>query len=102
MSADNWAHCPRCTRRAADVLNERAVAVQASYGKVPVNEFDEARRQYAEAVKAFEHRSATFREDYEITGAADGVVLVEYSGSCAKCHLSLDFSDVHIIPGADG
>jgi hypothetical protein len=98
MSADNWAHCPRCTQREQAKLDERAAAVQASYGKVPVEEFDEARRQHAEAVKAFERRSCTFREDYSITGADTGTVTVSYSGRCSVCRINLRFTDTHPIP----
>jgi hypothetical protein len=101
MSADKWAYCPRCTQQGQTKLDKRAAAVQASYGKVPVEEFDEARRQHAGAVNVFERRERTFREDYEITGADTGVVTVGYSGSCTRCGLRLDFTDVHPIPGLD-
>jgi hypothetical protein len=33
----------------------------------------------------------TFREDYEIYGAQDGVVKVSYSGHCSRCGSGLDF-----------
>lgn len=101
MGADNWAYCPRCTQQGRAKLDKRAAAIQASYGKIPVEEFDEARRQHAAAVKAFEQRERTFREDYEISGADTGTVTVGYSGSCAKCRLSLEFTDTHPIPGLD-
>jgi hypothetical protein len=101
MSADNWAYCPRCTQHGQARLDQRAAAVQASYGKIPVEEFDEARRQHAAAVKAFEQRDQTFREDYEISGAETGAVTVGYSGSCTKCKLSLSFNFTEPIPGLD-
>jgi hypothetical protein len=100
MSADNWAYCPRCTARQQALLDQQADAVDAKYGKVPVEKFDQARRQHAEAVAAFARRERTFREDYEITGADTGIVTVSYSGSCTKCKLSLKFTDTHAIPGA--
>lgn len=101
MSADNWAHCPRCARRGCDKLDEREAAVQASYGRVPVEEFDEARRQHAGAVNVFKRRERTFREGYEISGAETGAVTVEYSGHCTKCKLSLSFNFTEPIPGLD-
>lgn len=98
MSADNWAQCPRCTKRGREALEARNTAVQASYGQVPVEEFDEARRQHAQAVAEFERRHPTFREDYEIYGAESGVVTAEYSGSCEACGLRLTFIHQHLIP----
>lgn len=46
-----------------------------------------------------EHR--TFREDYEIYGAATGSVRVVYGGHCASCDLrtSFDFVRVFYVPG---
>jgi len=41
----------------------------------------------------------TFREDYEIYGASDGTVKVDYGGSCTECGLSLSFNHEHEIPG---
>lgn len=99
MSASSWARCPRCAAAGLKALAERAAAVQASYGTVPVDEFDEARRQHAEAVTEFERRRNTFREDYEVYGAEDGVITVEYSGRCSECGLSLKFTDKRPIPG---
>ena len=101
MSADNWAQCPRCTATGLKALDERDEAVQASYGKVPVDEFDEARRQHAAAVREFDLRHNTFREDYEIYGAEGGVITVEYAGSCSECGLELSFTDQRPIPGLE-
>jgi hypothetical protein len=100
MSASNWARCPRCTAVGLKALDERNAAVQSSYGKVPVDQFDEARRQHAQAVAEFERRHNTFREDYEIYGAEEGTVTVEYSGKCTECGLSLNFTDKRAIEGA--
>ena len=101
MSADNWARCPRCTRIGAAQLKAQEEAVQASYGKVPVDEFDEARRKLAIDRKAFENRERTFREDYEFYGAEEGVVTASYSGQCRECGLKLKFSESRPIPGLD-
>ena len=59
MSADNWAICPRCLKRAP------------------------------EGADKWEYQ--TFREDYEIWGAEEGFIEVNYSGTCRACGLHLDF-----------
>lgn len=101
MSADNWARCPRCTSTGLKALAARASAVYAQYGEVPVEEYIDARRQHTEAVDEFDQRQSTFREDYEIYGAEDGVVIVDYSGSCRECGLELSFTDKRPIPGLE-
>jgi len=98
VSADNWAQCPRCTSVGSAKLQAHEAAIQASYGVVPVAEFDEARRALEAERDAFERRTPTFREDYEIYGAATGVVTVGYSGHCRECGLQLDFTEEHPIP----
>lgn len=98
MSADNWAVCPRCVARAKKAEADKLATVMASYGKIPVAEFDAARA----AIKPVRDEDfRTFREDYEISGARDGVVTVDYSGHCSTCGLGLDFTDERSIPGAD-
>lgn len=97
MSASNWAFCPRCMQGRAEALAFREAEVQAMYGRVPVEEFDAARRSL-EAAKLEgirEERDETFREDYEIWGAEGGVVKVRYRGACESCGLSLAFEHEH-------
>lgn len=98
MSASNWARCPRCTERAEADFRARDAAIQASYGQVPVGEFDAARRALAADRSELERRHSTFREDYEIYGAEDGEVIVSYSGRCDTCGLRLDSRHAHPIP----
>ena len=72
--------------------------VMKRYGKIPVAEFDAARS----AIKPVAgHQFMTFREDYEISGAAEGVITVSYSGHCHACGLGTDFKDEHPLPGWD-
>lgn len=101
MSADNWAHCPRCTAREEKRLARREAEVQALYGTVPVEEFDKARTDLAAERTKFAARPATFREDYEIHGAESGTVTVGYHGECMDCGLDLSFQDEHPIPEWD-
>lgn len=94
MSADNWAVCPRCLERAQLLVKQQEEKVMATYGKVPVGEFDASRaairRPYATQFK-------TFREDWSVSGAEEGVVTVEYSGCCQNCGLGLEFTHKHEI-----
>lgn len=92
MSASNWAICPRCLSRARKTEAEALAKVMASYGKVPLEEFDQARAKIETPNPA---DFATFREDYEIYGADDGAVKVDYSGGCQVCGLELSFTDEH-------
>lgn len=98
MSADNWAKCPRCSAVATAEFQAREVAIQASYGVVPVGEFDAARQALEDDRAAFGQREETFREDYGIHGAETGVVTVSYGGGCSKCGLELSFTEEHPIP----
>lgn len=94
MSADNWAQCPRClAERRAEVARLEA-NVQEAYGKVPVAEFDALRARADTLGNA--QLEASFREDYEVYGAEDGVVRVDYSGNCQVCSLALKFT--HAVP----
>lgn len=100
MSASNWAKCPRCQRALDGTVKTLGQRLIDAYGKIPVAEYTALQNGLAEAVVHAEHASATFREDYEITGAETGVVTVSYGGGCMECGLSLSFDDKHEIPGA--
>ncbi len=99
MSADNWSQCPRCTATAQAELEARHAAIQSTYGKIPVAEFDAARQELADDRTAFERQDPTFREDYGFYGADTGVVTADYSGQCKKCGLKLVFTEEWPIPG---
>jgi hypothetical protein len=67
--------------------------VTASYGTVPVEEFDRARSQIEDA-RPEDYR--TFREDYEIHYTAGaGEVTVSYSAGCGTCGPDLSFKHEH-------
>jgi hypothetical protein len=102
MSADNWARCPRCAARRTVELERERAKVSELYGKVPVEQFDAARRAFDTAI-ADEQRAIghTFREDYEIFGADTGTVTVRYSGNCRMCSLTLNFIQDYPIPDWD-
>lgn len=99
MSADNWAYCPQCTERCEASFRQREAAIAASYGTVPVEKFDADRAKLDADKRAFDTRTPTFREDYEIYGAETGEITVTYSGHCTECACGLDFDDVRSIPG---
>lgn len=87
MSADNWAICPRCKDIAEVEKMRQHQEVASSYGIVPVAEFDALRAEANEPIDL----QYTFREDYEIFGAEDGVVQVRYEGECQVCHVGTKF-----------
>ena len=93
MSADNWAVCPRCRQRKQAEIDKRKAEIDAMYGKVPVEEFDQARREFETADWS---APETFREDWEI-GTIDGEFYVRYKGSCRECNLRYEFKHDHTI-----
>jgi len=101
MSAKNWAVCPRCRARRQQAADQLWDAAATAYGVVPRGEYE--RLYNAAAAYALrelnDDRAAnrTFREDYEITGAADGEVVINYSGWCTKCNLSLAVEHRHSL-----
>jgi hypothetical protein len=99
VSADNWAKCPRCQLALNGTVSTLARRLTEAYGKVTAEEYAELQVQLTEATAHAGRGHATFREDYEIYGAEDGVITVSYSGGCRECGLSLDFTDTHPIPG---
>ncbi len=91
MSANNWAICPRCLRRAQQGV---PAAIKESYGQVPLEKF----MADVAAVKPVSPEDfRTFREDYEIY-IRDGKVVVSYSGHCQTCGLGLNFTERKPIP----
>ncbi len=100
MSASNYAKCPRCQKALDGTVAAYSRRVADEYGKVSATKYADLQNRLAEAAVKAENGSATFREDYEIYGAATGTVTVSYGGSCSECGLSLSFRDEHEIPGA--
>lgn len=89
MSADNWAVCPKCLGEAKEQFADLEREVRHGYGKMPLEEFDRLRKEVAAGIDMESLR--TFREDYEIYNAVEGVIKVVYSGHCDKCGTGLDF-----------
>jgi hypothetical protein len=84
---DRMGVCPRCLSQAREkrAVEERRVA--ALYGSVSLEEFIEQHRMLPE-VRHDLYRS--FREVYEFSGVADGVIKASYSGFCDRCGLDVD------------
>ncbi len=97
MSADNWAICPRCLATAIRVYDDKAAEIAASYGKVPVGEFDGARAALGERPTEDTMKS-TFREDYEQGMLITGRYYVGYSGSCSECNFRHSFKHEEQVP----
>lgn len=91
MSADNWAVCPRCLHEDKAELAKRQAYVREQYGKVSIEEWDDLSKVLTEEVDAEKFR--TFREDYEFWGAETGRLLIEYSGECQVCKLTVTHED---------
>jgi hypothetical protein len=85
MSADNWEICPRCLFRARREAQDAYDKVMATYGQVPLDEFDAAR---AELKPVEDEDYRTLREDYEFYGADEGTVRADYRCGCTVCGLS--------------
>lgn len=105
MSASNWAFCPRCMYRRQLRLDQLEAELAAAYGKVPVEEFDRLRGDLdlAQREGVREEHDESFREDYSITGAPTGGILVRYKGACETCGLACAFEhDVPFWSEADG
>jgi hypothetical protein len=96
MSADNWAVCPRCKIKRDSEIQAEMNRVAASYGNVPVEEFDAARSLLADKINTIPDR--TFREDYEFYGVEDGTLHISYSGNCGVCGLTFTHQSEHPLP----
>lgn len=97
MSADNWAVCPQCYTNETARVHDLKTTLDMSYGVVPLEQFDALRTTYEVANTELDYwgadtKYATFREDYEIYGAAEGTITVSYRGGCSKCDLKHEFT----------
>ncbi len=99
MAADNWTRCPRCIKKIQERIYTQEVAIENAYGNVSLEIFDEMRATVAKAHWELQSNAGDFREDYRISGADEGLVVIRYSGSCRKCKLSVEFKTEHPIPG---
>jgi hypothetical protein len=102
VSADNWARCPKCTKQREDVLNAQGAVLTDLYGKVSAGEFLAASEAANQAEADFllwkdSSEARTFREDYEICGAAEGALSISYSGGCKTCNLQHSFTHEQVF-----
>jgi hypothetical protein len=102
VSADNWATCPVCFRKALDKQEQAVKEAAAAYGVVPAEEYEGLLAASRVVPDPEDEQYQTFREDYEIWGASTGTVKVDYSGHCDKCNTGLDFEFEREIPGIGG
>lgn len=87
MSADGRRQCPRCKDRARTAAEEAAARVAEMYGRVPVDEYEQARAALLTPEAAVAAVREAFREDYEFYGADEGTVTADYGGECQDCGL---------------
>jgi hypothetical protein len=93
MSADNWAVCPRCKLNEENAIKALDYRIEKEYGKISIDDFLVLRNEAQQRREGLPLQKATFREDYEIFGAEDGAIEINYSGSCKCCGLSMKFTD---------
>jgi hypothetical protein len=89
MSANNWGICPRCVANAEKAKNAAAEKVRASYGKLPIDRWQKARKE-AEAMPNGDENE-TLREDYELYTDSGGELFVSYRCDCTVCGFSHSF-----------
>jgi len=89
MSADNWAICPNCLKKAEADLKSLQDDLNGLYGKIPPAEYMERHATMPKEVEGENHR--TFREDYEL-GVYTGQFTVNYHGHCSACGLKHEFN----------
>jgi len=90
MSANNWTVCPRCTQTYVSKIARAKQALNDSYGKVPIEEYERLLENLQTAQKENEEEPETLREDYE-QGIYNGHYRVSYSGSCENCGFEFEY-----------
>ena len=99
MPADNWGVCPRCLTRKIREYDKLSAQIHASYGNVPVEEFDTRRKELGERPSE-DAIEPTLREDYEMSTDAAGEFSVTYSCRCGEvgCHFRHTFRHKEQLP----
>lgn len=100
MGADNWAICPRCLKKKIEAhqkaTQEAINAVESSYGKVTIEEFEALVRNLRELEgrdpSEIPEKDFTLREDYEIGTDESGTFGVNYRCSCKECGFSFKYN----------
>ncbi len=91
MSADAWRVCPKCNEaREKETLTMEA-DVEASYGKVPPEEYIRKLSELNSRKSLDEMGETTLREDYEIGIDEDGEFFINYRGGCTKCKFHFEY-----------
>jgi acetyl-CoA carboxylase beta subunit len=89
VSASAWTRCPQCEKNRTDALIAREEKIVDSYGQVSISEFMATMEQLELDKQKAQNPEPTFREDYHVTGAEEGVVTFTYSGGCKVCNLEV-------------
>lgn len=93
MSADNWSKCPKCKEVAKKTNADLIAKIVESYGKIPVEEYDDMVKKASESIELEE----TLREDYEFY-LEDDNLNIDYGCSCNKCGFSYSYKkDVNVL-----
>ncbi len=103
MTADHWTYCLQCVRRADKAQEEQRQQVRASYGEIPIEQFEVARMAAAiDHELRDDERLFTFREDWDQGVETDGTMFVKYSGRCSECNWGIDFEHTEVLSFEEG
>lgn len=90
MSADNWMVCPRCFAQAVHDHRNAVKAVDKSYGKVSIVEFEKRRAALGKPPTVANFKEE-LREDFELGITDASEFYVKYSSSCQMCRFGHTF-----------
>jgi len=88
MGADNWGICPECKKTGVKSLENKEKELMKSYGKVPLEKFDEMRLNFQKDGKKILNPDTNLREEYKLGINDDGMFRVSYSANCSICGFS--------------
>ena len=88
MSADRWAICPKCRKKAVGEKESLIKKAEDGYGQLSQKDYETIVFDSRTPINLTE----TLREDYEIYMEDDGLFSVEYSASCDTCGFKYNFN----------
>ncbi len=97
MSADRYCVCPRCFSNHGTKAQELEQTMSDSYGKIPVDDFNNLQQEHAQALSEGEFFPENLREDYEFNLSDDGNFSVNYYAMCDKCNFKFSFHHTEAI-----
>lgn len=87
MSADNWAICPKCKKKAEEETTESTREARAAYGAKGEQEYRALLQRSQEPVAI----QATLSEYFDIGIDRQGRFSINYSAGCETCGFKYDY-----------